>query len=93
MKPALHPKRAWLCDLDYTNTKQLFGEDISKSLVKAKEVGGLRKQFQPETYKNSQGSKYQNEPSIILQKILFCTRALTSTREHHKPETTETGDR
>ena len=60
LKPALHPKCAGLCDLEYTDTKQLFGEDISKSLVKAKEVGGLRKQFQPETYKNSQGSKYQN---------------------------------
>ena len=59
MKPALHPRCAGLCDL-YTDKKQLFGEDISKSLVKAKEVGGFRKQFQPETYKNSQGSKYQN---------------------------------
>ena len=46
--------------LEYTDTKNLFGEDISKSLVKAKEVGGLCKQFQPETYKNSQGSKHQN---------------------------------
>ena len=60
LKPALHPKCAGVCDLEYTDTKQLFGEDISKSLVKAKEGGGLRKQFQPETYKNSQGSKYQN---------------------------------
>ena len=56
LKPALHPKCAGLCDLEYTDTKQLFGEDISKSLVKAKEVGGVSKQFQPETYKNSQGN-------------------------------------
>ena len=60
LKPVLHPNCAGLCDLEYTDTKQLFGEDISKSLVKAKEVGCLCKQFQPETYKNSQGSKYQN---------------------------------
>ena len=32
---------------------KIFGDDIGKSLVKAKEVEGLRKQFQPETYKNS----------------------------------------
>ena len=55
LKPALHPKCAGLCDLEYTDTKQLLGEDISKSLVKAKKVGGLRKHFQPETYKNFQG--------------------------------------
>ena len=60
LKPALHPKCGGLCGLEYTDAKQLFGEDISKSFVKAKEVGGLRKQFQPETCKNSQGSKYQN---------------------------------
>ena len=33
LKPALHPKCAGLCDLE-----QLFGEDISKSLVKAKDL-------------------------------------------------------
>ena len=55
LKPALHSKCAELCDLEYTYTKQLFGKDITKILVKAKEVRGLRKQFQPETYKNSQG--------------------------------------
>ena len=94
LKPALHPKCAGLCDLEYTDTKQLFGEDISKRLVKAKEVGGLRKQFQAKTYRNSQGSKgIKIDSSTILQKILLCTRALTSTRDHHKPETTETGDR
>ena len=60
LKPALHPKCAGLCDLECTDTKQLFWEDISKSLVNAKEVGGLCKQFQPDTYKNSQGSKYQS---------------------------------
>ena len=60
MKPALHPTCTGLCDIEYTGTKQLFCEDISKSLVKAKKVGGLRKQFQPETCKNFQGSKYQN---------------------------------
>ena len=32
---------------------KIFGDDIGKSLVKAKEVEGLRKHFQPETYKNS----------------------------------------
>ena len=30
LKPVLHPKCAGLCDLEYTDTKQLFGEDISK---------------------------------------------------------------
>ena len=60
MKPALHQKCAGLCDLEYADTKQLFGEDISKSLVRAKEVEGFRKQFQPEPDKNSQGWKYQN---------------------------------
>ena len=87
LKPALHPKCAGLCDLEYTETKQLFGEDISKSLVKAKEVGGLRKECQPK------GQSIKIDSSTILQKILFSTRALTSTRDHHKPETTETGDR
>ena len=56
-------------------------------------MGDLRKQFQPETYKNSQGSKYQNRFKHYSPKDYFCTRALTSTRDHHKPETTETGDR
>ena len=43
LKPALHPRCAELCDLEYPDTKQLFGEYISKSLVKAKEVEGLHK--------------------------------------------------
>ena len=31
LKPTLHPKCAGLCDLEYTDTKQLlFGEDINK---------------------------------------------------------------
>ena len=60
LTPGLHPKHAGLCDSEYTDTKQLFRKDISKSLVKATEVGGLRKQFQAETYRNSIGSKYQN---------------------------------
>ena len=71
LKPVLHPKCAGLCDLEYTDTKQLFGEDISKSLVKAKEVGGVSKQFQPETYKNSQGSKYQNRFKHYSRKDSF----------------------
>ena len=58
LKPVLHQTCAALCDLEYTD-KKILGEDISKKLVKAKEVQGLRKQFQPETYKNSCGSKYQ----------------------------------
>ena len=87
LKPAQHPKCAELCDLEYADKKQLFGEDISKSLVKAKEVGGLRKECQPK------GQSIKIDSSNILQKILFSTRALTSTRDHHKPETTETGDR
>ena len=49
LKPALHPKCAGLCDLECIDTKQLFEEDISKSFVKAKVMGGLHKQFQPET--------------------------------------------
>ena len=87
MKPAQHPKCAGLCDLEYADKKQLFVEDISKSLVKAKEVGGLRKECQ------LKGQSIKIDSSTILQKILFSTRALTSTRDHHKPETTETGDR
>ena len=39
------------------------------------------------------GQSMKIDSSTILQKILFCTRALTSTRDHQKPETTETGDR
>ena len=77
LKPALHPKCAGLCDLEYTDTKQLFEEDISKSLVKAKEVGGLRKQFQPETYKNSQGSKYQNRLEHYSPKDSFFVQELS----------------
>ena len=80
LKPALHPKCAGLCD-------------ISKRLVKAEEVGGLRKHFQPETYKNFQGSKYQNRFKHYSPKDSFCTRAFTSARDHHKPETKERGDR
>ena len=51
LNSALHPKCASLRDLEYTDTKNLSREGISKSLVKSKEVGGLCKQFQPETYK------------------------------------------
>ena len=51
LNSALHLKCASLRDLEYTDTKNLSREGISKSLVKAKEVGGLCKQFQPETYK------------------------------------------
>ena len=94
LKPALHPKCAGLCDLEYTDTKQLFGEDISKSLVKAKEVRGLRKQFQPETYKNSQGSKNQNRFKHYFPKDSFFVQELSPVQgDYHKPETTETGDR
>ena len=31
LKPALHSKCDGLCDLEYTDTKQLFGEDIKFS--------------------------------------------------------------
>ena len=93
LKPALHPKCAGLCDLEYTDTKQLFGEDISKSLVKAKEVGGVSKQFQPETYKNSQGSKYQNRFKHYSRKDSFLYKSFHQYKGPHKPETTETGDR
>ena len=50
LKPTLHPKCVGICDVGYSDTKQLFGEDINQSLVRAKEVGGLHKQFQHETY-------------------------------------------
>ena len=58
LKPSMHPKCAGLCDLEYTVTKQLFGKDIGKRLVKATEVGGLRKQFRLEVYKDFQESNY-----------------------------------
>ena len=50
LKPTLYPRYAGICELEYSHTKQFFGEDINQSLVRAKEVGGLHKQFQHETY-------------------------------------------
>ena len=68
LKPALHPKCAALGGLEY---KKLFGEDTRKSLVEHQQVGGLRKQFQSATYKNSQGSEYHNRSKHYSQKDSF----------------------
>ena len=49
IKPFLNRTCASLYDLEYTDTQQLFSEDINKSLNRAKDVGNLRKQMFPET--------------------------------------------
>ena len=43
IKPFLDRTCASLCDLEYTDTQQLFGEDINKSLNRAKDIGSLKK--------------------------------------------------
>ena len=43
IKPFLNRTCASLCDLEYTDTQQLFGEDINKSLNRAKDIGSLKK--------------------------------------------------
>ena len=45
-----------LCDLEYTDTQQHFGEDINKSLNRVKDVGNLKKQTFPETSRNTKSS-------------------------------------
>ena len=42
IKPFLNRTCATLCDLEYTDTQQLFGEDKNKSLNRAKDAGNLK---------------------------------------------------
>ena len=56
IKPFLNRTCASLCDLEYTDTRQLFGEDINKSLNRAKDVGNLKKQMFPETTRTTKNS-------------------------------------
>ena len=56
IKPFLNRTCASLCDLEYTDTRQLFGEDINKSLNRAKDVGNLKKQIFPETTRTTKNS-------------------------------------
>ena len=56
IKPFLNRTCASLCDLEYTDTQQLFGEDINKSLNRVKDVGNLKKQTFPETSRNTKSS-------------------------------------
>ena len=56
IKPFLDRTCASLCDLEYTDTQQLFGEDINKSLNRAKDVGNLKKQIFPETSRTTKSS-------------------------------------
>ena len=56
IKPFLNRTCASLCDLEYTDTQQLFWEDINKSLNRAKDVGNLKKQMFPETTRTAKNS-------------------------------------
>ena len=56
INPFLNRTCASLCDLEYTDTRQLFGEDINKSLNRAKDVGNLKKQMFPETSRTTKSS-------------------------------------
>ena len=59
IKPFLDRTCASLCDLEYTDTQQLFGEDINKSLNRAKDIGNLKKKMFPE---NSRCTKSGFQP-------------------------------
>ena len=56
IKSFLNRTCASLCDLEYTDTQQLFWEDINKSLNRAKDVGNLKKQMFPETSRSTKNS-------------------------------------
>ena len=56
MKSFLNRTCSSLCDLEYTDTQQLFGEHINKSLNRVKDVGNLKKQTFPETSRNTKSS-------------------------------------
>ena len=75
-KPFLNRTCVSLCDLEYIDTQQLFGEDINKSLNRARNVGSLKKQMFPETSRKAQKAVSNNSPrQEPTVEIIFSTRA------------------
>lgn len=62
-RPDLHPKCAPTGDTGYADPKQLFRNDISKSLTRFKEDDSLQKQFKFDPTNNFQFSKYDQRKS------------------------------
>ena len=69
LKPALNSKYAPLCELDFTSdptcNKFLYGEDITKSLNKAREITNLKKSIQPEKRYYNQASNFNNKNDFL----------------------------
>ena len=85
-KPFLNRTCVSLCDLEYTDTQQLFGEDINKSLNRARDIGSLKKQMFPKTSRKAQKAVSNNSPrQEPMAEIIFSTRAQTTKGD---PQTT-----
>ena len=66
LKSAFNARYASLCELDYTDctNKFLFGDDLSKSLNKARDITNLKRSIQPDKkYQSSNNSYYSSNNS------------------------------
>ena len=80
-RPDLHPKYASTGDIGYTDPKQLFRDDISKSLTRVKEVDSLQKEFKFDPTKNFQLSKYEQRKNKSYGRELFVNKGPRNYRE------------
>ena len=79
IKPFLDRTCASLCDLEYTDTQQLFGEDINKSLNRAKDIGSLKK-YSPKPA-DAQKVAYNHSPrQETMVEILFLCKSPNNQR-------------
>ena len=74
IKPFLDRTCASLCDLEYTDTQQLFGEDINKSLNRAKDIGSLKK-YSPKPADAQKVACNHSPRQETMVKILFLCKS------------------
>ena len=78
-RPDLHPKCAPTGDTQHIDPKQLFRNDIGKSLTRFKEDDSLQKQF-----KNSQFSRYDQRKGKSYGREFFVNKGQNKTKQKIK---------
>ena len=61
IKPTLARDCTHLCDMEYDDTELLFGQDIAKSIAKAKELGKVTNSLSQSGKKYSSPYKYERK--------------------------------
>ena len=81
-RPDLHPKCTPTGDTRHIDPKQLFRNDIGKSLTRFKEDDSLQKQFKFDARKNSQFSRYDQRKGKSYGREFFVN--VNKGRHHYR---------